>query len=172
MKRFSSSILWFNALRFLLDIKELHFLVVSFSCSTLCPWGITVQAVFLTTWWMPHFRRVIFLLLSCYPKIWQSFKSMYCLLPLSMDCWSTMTYTKIGKVRLHGSPESCMNGHSNKLSERDSDFEETVIQYLWNLQLHRALTTYNHWRFFLPERYVLLSSMRQKPWIWATEKRF
>lgn len=103
MKRFSSLILWFNALRFLLDIKELHFLVVSFSCSTLCPWGITVQAVFLTTWWMPHFRRVIFLLLSCYPKIWQSFKSVYHLLPLSMDFWSTVTYTKIGKVHLHGS---------------------------------------------------------------------
>lgn len=101
MKRFSSSILWFNALRFLLDIKELHFLVVSFSCSILCPWGITVQAVFLTTWWMPHFRRVIFLLLSCYSKIWQSFKSVY--RPLSMDFWSTVTYTKIGKVHLHGS---------------------------------------------------------------------
>lgn len=102
MKRFSSSILWFNSLRFLLDIKKLHFLVPHF-CSTFCPWGITVQTVFLTTWWMPHFRRVIFLLLSCYSKIWQSFKSMYCLLPLSMDFWSTVIYTKIGKVHLHGS---------------------------------------------------------------------
>ena len=102
MKRFSSSILWFNSLRFLLDIKELHFLVPHFCC-TFCPWGITVQAVFLTTWWMPHFHRIIFLLLSCYSKIWQSFKSMYCLLPLSMDFRSTVIYTKIGKVHLHGS---------------------------------------------------------------------